>query len=112
MTLQIQHTWEYRLIAWAEEALQNALPIPHIKADDHACEIAYQHCSDITKLHSRTFFIASGLLPPEKRRAVRALYAFCRVTDDIIDKNEDADRRETDLEAWRSRIDQANPAPR
>ncbi|HRF94015.1 MAG TPA: squalene/phytoene synthase family protein [Aggregatilineales bacterium] len=107
MTLQIQ--WEYRLVAWAEEALQNALPLPHIKADDHSLERAYHHCSDITKHHSRTFYIASGLLPPEKRRAVRALYAFCRVTDDIVDKNEDASRREIDLEAWRDRIALANP---
>ncbi|MDX2075760.1 MAG: squalene/phytoene synthase family protein [bacterium] len=109
MTLQIQHTWEYRLVEWAEEALKNALPMPHIKADDHALERAYHHCSDITKHHSRTFYIASGLLPPEKRRAVRALYAFCRVTDDIVDKNEDSSRREVDLEAWRNRIALANP---
>lgn len=109
MTLQLQHTWEYRLVAWAEEALQNTLPMPHIHADNSLLEIAYQHCSDVTKHCSRTFFIASGLLPPEKRRAVRALYAFCRVTDDIIDKNADANRRETDLEAWRERVNLANP---
>ncbi|MDZ4672644.1 MAG: squalene/phytoene synthase family protein [Phototrophicales bacterium] len=109
MTLQFQHTWEYRLVTWAEEALQNALPMPHIKADDLALKHAYKHCSDVTKIHSRTFYIASGLLPPEKRQAVRALYAFCRVTDDIIDKNDDASRRGTDLEAWRERIEAANP---
>lgn len=109
MTLQLQHTWEYRLMAWAEEALQNALPMPYIHADNSILDIAYQHCSDVTKHHSRTFYIASGLLPREKRRAVRALYAFCRVTDDIIDKNTDANRRETDLEAWRERVNLANP---
>lgn len=109
MTLQLQHTWEYRLMTWAEEALQNALPMPHIHADNSILDIAYQHCSDVTKHHSRTFYIASGLLPPEKRRAVRALYVFCRVTDDIIDKNTDANRRETDLEAWRERVNLANP---
>jgi phytoene synthase len=109
MTLQLQHTWEYRLMTWAEEALQNALPMPYIHADNSILDIAYQHCSDVTKHHSRTFYIASGLLPREKRRAVRALYAFCRVTDDIIDKNTDVNRRETDLEAWRERVNLANP---
>jgi len=109
MTLQLQHTWEYRLVAWAEEALQNALPMPHIHADNALLQLAYQYCSDITKHHSRTFYIASGLLPAKKRQAVRALYAFCRVTDDIIDKNADASRREIDLEMWRERISLSNP---
>jgi len=40
----------------------------------------------MTRFHSRTFFAASGLLLPVKRRAVRALYAFCRVTDDLVDR--------------------------
>ncbi len=35
--------------------------------------------------HARTFALASRLLPREKRRGVFALYAFCRVADDIVD---------------------------
>jgi phytoene synthase len=48
---------------------------------------AYAHCEALTALHSRTFHAATRLLPREKRRAMRALYAFCRVSDDIIDCN-------------------------
>ena len=43
-------------------------------------------CEQVTRQHSRTFSLASGLLPPDKRRAARALYAFCRTSDDLIDK--------------------------
>ncbi|MDQ6612797.1 MAG: phytoene/squalene synthase family protein [Gemmatimonadota bacterium] len=36
-------------------------------------------------MHARTFALAARLLPPHKRRAAFALYAFCRVADDLVD---------------------------
>ncbi len=46
---------------------------------------AYAHCESMTAWHSRSFSLASRLLPQEKRLATRALYAFCRTTDDLVD---------------------------
>lgn len=46
---------------------------------------AYAICADVTRVHSRSFFFSSQLLPPEKRQAIRALYAFCRLSDDVVD---------------------------
>jgi phytoene synthase len=43
------------------------------------------HCRRIVRTHARTFWLASGFLPPQKRRAAFALYAFCRVADDLVD---------------------------
>ncbi len=43
-------------------------------------------CAVIVKTHARTFTLASYLLPAEKRRAAYALYAFCRVADDLVDR--------------------------
>lgn len=48
-------------------------------------DAAYEVCAKITSHHSRSFYLASGLLPKDKRRAVRAFYAFCRRSDDIVD---------------------------
>jgi phytoene synthase len=46
-------------------------------------------------------------LPTGKRRAIRALYAFCRVSDDIVDSSEgDAEKA---LAAWRERVFSTNP---
>jgi phytoene synthase len=39
----------------------------------------------MTARHSRSFYLASQLLPAPKREAARALYAFCRTTDDLVD---------------------------
>jgi phytoene synthase len=46
---------------------------------------AYRICIEITRKHSRSFFLSTQLLPPEKRNAIRALYAFCRTSDDLVD---------------------------
>ena len=43
------------------------------------------HCERIVRAHARTFTLASFFLPPPKRRAAFALYAFCRVADDMVD---------------------------
>jgi phytoene synthase len=68
---------------------------------------AYAHCEAITAQHSRSFYRASSFLPREKRRAVRALYAFCRVTDDIVDCP-DCDAAQT-LSTWRHVVLAAEP---
>jgi phytoene synthase len=47
---------------------------------------AYCTCEAITRKHSRSFFLSTQLLPAEKRRAIRALYAFCRTSDDLVDQ--------------------------
>ena len=44
-----------------------------------------QWCARIVRGHARTFHYASWLLPAAKRRAAYALYAFCRVADDMVD---------------------------
>ncbi len=49
-----------------------------------------QVCQRIVREHARTFHLASIFLPPLKRRAAFALYAFCRVADDIVDRADNA----------------------
>ena len=78
--------WEARLLRLAHHALDNdMINEPVHDGREHLSE-AYAHCATITKQHSYTFYMASGLLPKAQRRAARALYAFCRVSDDLVDK--------------------------
>jgi len=109
MSLQLPQTWEYRLLSWAEEALRSDVPTPAINADAQALDAAYHQCDVITRTHSRTFYMASGLLPEEKRRAARALYAFCRVTDDIVDSPAPTATRKSQLTAWQNRVTAEHP---
>lgn len=48
-------------------------------------------CAAIVRTHARTFTLASYFLPPAKRRAVFALYAFCRTADDMVDDADPGD---------------------
>jgi 15-cis-phytoene synthase len=50
--------------------------------DVHA---AYRHCEEITRSQARNFSYGIRLLPPAKRQALAAVYAFARRIDDIGD---------------------------
>ena len=52
-------------------------------------EFDLQACRTLMRGGSKTFFAASLLLPPRIRLAATALYAFCRVADDLIDDGSD-----------------------
>ncbi len=69
--------------------------------DQADLEAAFDLADRITRHHSRSFYLASGLLPRPTRLAIRSLYAFCRFTDDIVDNA--ADQGATDaLDAWQT----------
>lgn len=46
---------------------------------------AYRHCEEITRATAANFYYGIRLLPPERRRAMCAVYAFARRVDDIGD---------------------------
>jgi phytoene synthase len=102
------HAWEPALLSQALEAWQSiTIAAPQSLSDRVLLDRAYAHCAVVTAHHSRSFYRASGFLPRAKRRAVRALYAFCRVTDDIVDCPEcDAQH---DLAEWRHSALSAEP---
>jgi len=112
MTVQLQqYTWETTLLDWAQNAQDSHVPLERVRADSDMLQAAYQHCEAITRIHSRTFYLASALLPPEKRRATRALYAFCRVTDDLVDRAPGSvEDTLASLRAWRDRALDPHPS--
>jgi phytoene synthase len=109
-------SWEHRLFALAHEPLEHSEPPLSLQADSEMLERAYRYCVAVTQKHSKTFYMASALMPPAKRRAVRALYAFCRVSDDLVDcpgPGQTSDDRLARLQDWRrqSLVDHAEASP-
>jgi phytoene synthase len=101
MTVQID-AWESSLLSQAYAPLEVPRRAHVAPLGGHAdYRSAYQACRVITREHSRTFYLASSLLPAEQRPAMRALYAFCRVSDDLVDRH--APNRAVELAAWRLR---------
>ena len=51
-------------------------------------EAAYESCRQETATWAKTFYLGTLLLPPEKRRAIWAIYVWCRRTDELMDSEE------------------------
>ena len=106
--MQVQANWENQLLALAGQS-----PHPHTRpffsswAGDVALQKAYKQAEKVTAAHSKSFYYASALLPEEKRSAVRALYAFCRTVDDIVDESPTIDC-DPHLDYWRTMIESAS----
>jgi len=69
-------------------------------------EDAYEICRQLTAKYSKTFYVGTLLMPEAKRRAIWAIYAWCRRTDELVDgpsasftTNETLDDWEHHLEA-------------
>src|SRR5262245_19697497 len=78
--------WERTLWLLADDARPRpAPPVSLPMPDQQILAAAYAHCAAVISTHGKTFALASRMLPPAKRRAIQALYAFCRVTDDLVD---------------------------
>jgi len=102
----LQKGWDDGLLKLADASLgEPCQPLPdHFHSQ--SLEVAYGYCSRVTAIHSKSFFLASSLLPAEKRKAVRALYAFCRTTDDIVDTTIAGQH---DVQFWRERALRKTP---
>ena len=51
-------------------------------------DAAYESCRQETATWAKTFYLGTLLLPPEKRRAIWAIYVWCRRTDELMDSAE------------------------
>ena len=54
-----------------------------------------------------SFYYAFLFLPPERRAAITAFYAFCREVDDVVDEVSDPGVASTKLAWWRNEVHQA-----
>jgi 15-cis-phytoene synthase len=66
--------------------------------------IAWRLCAAIARSHGRSFFLSSHCLPPDRRRAIHATYAYCRIADDIADLSADAAYAALALDLWREQL--------
>lgn len=65
-----------------------------------------QYCEDKAAKSGSSFYSSFRFLPAERRRAITALYAFCREVDDVVDETHDDQVARTTLNWWRGEVDQ------
>lgn len=79
------------------------------ESDEELAGADAHHCEVITRAHARTFALASSFLPAQKRRGAFAIYAFCRLADDIVDRAEGRDKSllTAELDLYRAGVAEA-----
>ncbi len=63
-----------------------------------------EYCQHKAAASGSSFYYSFLYLPRERRRAITALYAFCREVDDVVDETSDAQLAATKLAWWRQEI--------
>lgn len=62
---------------------------------------SYRFCASVSRREAKNFYWSFLLLPPARRRAMCALYAFMRRTDDLADEPGEVVAKREALERWR-----------
>jgi phytoene synthase len=75
--------------------------------NSEACRASLAHCRRLARRAGSSFPLAFRVLPPAKRDAMTALYAFLRVTDDLADEPGDPAAKRAALSHWRAGLDAA-----
>ncbi len=65
----------------------------------------HDYCQDKAAQSGSSFYYSFMFLPAERRRAITALYAFCREVDDVVDECHDPALAQSTLEWWRQEVD-------
>ncbi len=63
-----------------------------------------EYCQEKTAKSGSSFYYSFLFLPPERRRAITALYAFCREVDDTVDECTDQSIARIKLHWWRNEV--------
>jgi len=98
---------EQRTLPGSTQAQRATLDANAIARREELMAESYEACRLITKNYAKTFYFGTKFFDDEKRKAVWAVYAWCRRTDDIVDKprkaSEAGSLRE-ELQQWGERL--------
>ena len=63
------------------------------------------YCQEKAAASGSSFYYSFLFLPPNRRRAITALYAYCREVDDVVDECSDPQIAANKLAWWRQELD-------
>jgi phytoene synthase len=66
---------------------------------------AADYCRKLTAKSQSSFYYAFLFLPTQRRQALEAVYAFCRLVDDVVDEEAPAATKLEGLRRWRAEVD-------
>ncbi|CAL4890784.1 unnamed protein product [Urochloa decumbens] len=84
---------------WAEEKEEEGLRGWGLLGD------AYDRCGEVCAEYAKTFYLGTQLMTPERRKAVWAIYVWCRRTDELVDGPNANYITPTALDRWEKRLE-------
>ncbi|KAF0902194.1 hypothetical protein E2562_014437 [Oryza meyeriana var. granulata] len=66
---------------------------------------AYDRCGEICEEYAKTFYLGTLLMTEERRRAIWAIYVWCRRTDELVDGPNASHITPSALDRWEKRLD-------
>ncbi|XP_027074563.1 phytoene synthase 2, chloroplastic [Coffea arabica] len=66
---------------------------------------AYDRCGEVCAEYAQTFYLGTMLMTPERRRAIWAIYVWCRRTDELVDGPNASHITPTALDRWEARLE-------
>lgn len=67
---------------------------------------AYEVCRRITAKYAKTFYLGTMLMSKAKRRAIWAIYAWCRRTDELVDGVQAETTTDATLDNWERQLEE------
>ncbi|CAD6269390.1 unnamed protein product [Miscanthus lutarioriparius] len=84
---------------WAEEEEEEGVVGWGLLGD------AYDRCGEVCAEYAKTFYLGTQLMTPERRKAVWAIYVWCRRTDELVDGPNASYITPTALDRWEKRLE-------
>lgn len=83
------------------------LQLPKTKTTKNlvSTEEAYEICRQITAEYAKTFYLGTLLMPKEKSKAIWAIYAWCRLTDELVDGAKARYTTDETLAEWEQQLE-------
>ncbi|CAI9763501.1 unnamed protein product [Fraxinus pennsylvanica] len=66
---------------------------------------AYDRCGEVCAEYAKTFYLGTLLMTPERRRAIWAIYVWCRRTDELVDGPNASHMTPEALNRWEARLE-------
>lgn len=66
---------------------------------------AYDRCGEVCAEYAKTFYLGTMLMTPERRKAIWAIYVWCRRTDELVDGPNASHITPSALDRWEARLE-------
>ncbi|KAG7555569.1 Isoprenoid synthase domain superfamily [Arabidopsis suecica] len=66
---------------------------------------AYDRCGEVCAEYAKTFYLGTLLMTPERRKAIWAIYVWCRRTDELVDGPNASHITPMALDRWEARLE-------